>query len=140
MFPINLQSLAGFSSEQQKFAGRAMDKFRSAMNSDTLKQKIIGFICSLGHRFENNLGPTNQHVYEKLMTGSETNKAEANFAADLFWVLKKKNKPLFSRNPAIGFGLPGSKEITTYTWWFKNVSESDYAGHIAHEWSHKVGV
>ena len=139
MFNIKLQSLTGFNQSQEQFVNNAMIKVTSVMNSDIFKQRILGFTCSLGQRFENNMGLNNQQVYEKLIAGIETYKPDQDFTADLFLVLKQKNKPLFSRNPAIGFGIPGGKEITTYSWWFNRASEADYAGHIAHEWSHKVG-
>jgi hypothetical protein len=139
MFSVNIQSMSGFNTSQERFARRAMGKFEYVMNSRLLEQRITGFTSILGPRFEDNLGLTNKQVYEKLIAGSETYKPAANFQADLFLVLEEKPMPDFSPYPAIGFGIPGSKEITTYTWWFSIASEAAYAGHIAHEWSHKVG-
>jgi len=139
MFSVIIQSLSGFNDSQEQFVRSAMRKFETAMNSGLLKQRIIGFTNIPGLRFEDNLGFTNQQVYEKLIAGSETYKPEVNFQADLFLVLVEEFIPLFLPYTAIGFGLPGSKEITTGTWWFNRASEARYAGHIAHEWSHKAG-
>jgi hypothetical protein len=139
MFTVNIQSLLGFNNTQEQFVHKAMKKFETVMNSAILKQRIIDFTCVLGQRFEDNQGLSNQQVYEKLIAAAETYNPSINFQADLFLNLKRKNKPWFSRNPAIGFGSPGTKEITTYTWWFNSATEPEYAGHIAHEWVHKVG-
>ncbi|MEO5891962.1 MAG: hypothetical protein ABIQ31_17070 [Ferruginibacter sp.] len=139
MFSVKIQSLAGFNSTQEQFVKRAMHKFEAVMNTSLLKERILMFDTITGHGFEDNSGLTNREIYEKLMAGSETYNPEKKFQADLFLILEENHSPFFSLNPAIGFGLPGSKEITTYTWWFDKASEARYAGHIAHEWSHKVG-
>lgn len=139
MFSVNIQYLSGYDESQEKFVKSAMGKFEKAMNSDLLKQKIIGFAGISGGGFEENTGLTNQQVYEKLMSGSEAYMPAANFSADLFLVLREADVPPLLSYPPIGFGLPGTKEIITYSWWFNTASEARYAGHIAHEWSHKVG-
>jgi len=39
----------------------------------------------------------------------------------------------------IGFGLPTDEWIHTYQAFFDDATESELAGHFAHEWCHKIG-
>jgi len=139
MFSVNLINHAGFSNGQEQKLISALKKFETVMNSDLLKQRILNFSSTLGNRFEDNLGLSNEQVFEKLYAGAEEYSPLADYEADLYLFLVKKRRPLLSRHPAIGYGIPGQKEIYTYTWWFNSAVDYDYAGHIAHEWSHKVG-
>lgn len=139
MFEINIVTCTGFDSTQRKKLDESMRKLKAVMNSTELRDRIINFSCELGKKFEDNQGLTNQLVYERLIAAREEYTANANFVADLLLVLVKKSKPWLRRNPAIGYGNAGDKEIYTYSWWFDSAEDYEYAGHIAHEWSHKVG-
>jgi hypothetical protein len=62
--------------------------------------------------------------------------------ADLYLELIQKKRPypsFFNQNPEVGFGDHKEKEIYTYSWWFHQAKDWEYAGHIAHELSHKLG-
>lgn len=139
MFKVKLVYGSGFDSDQYKKLEKALAKFENVMNSDQLKNKILSFTCSLGNRFEDNLGLNNQQVFEKLYAGKEFYDSEIDYTADLYLYRVKKNKPLIRKNRAIGFGNPGENEIYTYSWWLDDATDSEYAGHIAHEWAHKIG-
>lgn len=139
MFKVCLASSSGFNPEQRITLQNALVKFEIVMNSDELRALILNFSCQLGKRFEDNLGLTNQQVFEKLYAGEEVYKTGVDYTADLHLVLAQKRKPFLRKNPAIGFGRPGQKEICTYSWWFNGIEDYEYTGHIAHEWSHKVG-
>jgi hypothetical protein len=139
MFTVNLSSSSGFSPDQQETLFSALKKFETVMNSDELKNRILNFSNPLGNYFEDNLGLSNQQVFEKIFAGEEVYKIGTDYTADLFLILVPKRKPPFSRNPAIGYGRPKQKEIYTYSWWFNDIADYEYAGHIAHEWSHKIG-
>ncbi len=40
----------------------------------------------------------------------------------------------------VGYGNPEEKEIYTYKNWFNDLlDEKEYAAHIIHEWTHKLG-
>jgi hypothetical protein len=139
MFKVNLVSQSGFTNSQQTFVKNALKKFEFVMSSKELKNRIINFQSPLNNRFEDNLGLTNEQVLEKIYAAEEIYTIDKDYEADLYLVLVKKRKPLFTRHPAIGYGMPGQKEIFTYSWWFSKATETEYAGHIAHEWAHKVG-
>ena len=139
MFKVNLSSHIGFNTAQQQIMYGAIKKFEQVMNSDELKNMILNYSCSLGNQFADNQNLSNQQIFEKIFAGEEDYQAGTDYTADLFLVLVPKRKPLFSRNPAIGYGRPKQKEIYTYSWWFNGTQDYEYAGHIAHEWSHKVG-
>lgn len=139
MFKVTLSSQNGFNSPQQIILKNSLKKFEFVMNSKELKNRIVNFQSPLNNRFEDNLGLSNEQIFERIHTGEEVYEPGRDFEADLYLVLIKKRRPLLARNPAIGYGLPGQKEIYTYSWWFNKAKENDYAGHIAHEWAHKVG-
>ncbi|TFF37218.1 hypothetical protein [Mucilaginibacter psychrotolerans] len=140
MFKVNLLSHDGYQFSDLEKLQKALSLFEAAMNTERLKSEIVNFSCVLGNKFEDNQGLSNQQVFEKLYAGEEHYAAGINFTADLILVLVKKRKPpFFILHPAIGFGMPGQKEINTYTWWFYRAELYELAGHFAHEWSHKLG-
>ena len=53
---------------------------------------------------------------------------------DLYLVLLPQVNP-----NVVGYGNPGNKEIYTYRNWFEQFTVAEYAGHITHEWCHKLG-
>jgi len=139
MFKVTVLASTGFDYNQQKKLDSSIRKFESVMNSGDLKSRILHYKCSLGMRFENNLGLTNQQVFEKIYAGEENYMPGSNRTADLYLVLVKKWKMPFASSQSIGFTLPNQKEIHTYTWWFNRAEDHQYAGYIAHEWAHKIG-
>src|SRR5687767_484852 len=142
MFTVNIVSIKGYTPSQEDFVEEALMKFEKVMNSEELKRRIVNFTCSLGRRFENNEGFSNEAIYDILYASAETYKNEIDNTADLYLELIKKKKPwptVIKTDPPIGFGKPGGKEIYTYSWWFDKATDWEFAGHIAHEWSHKLG-
>jgi hypothetical protein len=142
MFKVKIVSIQGYLPSQIEFVETALEKFEKAMNSEELKRRVINYSCSLGNVFEDNEGFSNQAIFDILYASAEVYKTEIDNTADLYLELVKKKKPwpsfLFP-NPAIGRSNPSEKEIYTYSWWFTKAQDWEYAGHIAHEWSHKLG-
>jgi len=77
-------------------------------------------------------GYTNEEVYNKIMSGSETLSPEVDNEADIFLQIRRK----YSRN-VIGY-TNGTKFQYTYINWFNKMSIEALAGHLAHEWTHRV--
>jgi hypothetical protein len=142
MFKVKIVSIQGYLPSQIDFVENALEKFERAMNSDELKRRVVNFTSKLGNTFEDNEGFSNQAIFDILYASAEVYKTEIDNTADLYLELVKKNKPwpsLFFPNPSIGYSNPTQKEIYTFSWWFNQTSDWAYAGHIAHEWCHKLG-
>ena len=139
MFHVTVLSSKGFDYNQQKKLDSSIAKFEAVMNTDELKFRVLNFRCPIGERFEKNLGLTNEQVFNKLWAGEESYLPGSNHTADLYLVLKKQWKNPFSKNQPIGYSNLLEKEIYMYSWWFNNAEEYELAGHIAHEWAHKLG-
>jgi hypothetical protein len=143
MLKINIASSQGFSSEQLKKLTVAKDGLQSALNSEKFEQAVLNFTFDNNKTFyyrKNLFGRfidppyTIKEVFEIIMTGNESPGNAAPNQMDLYLVL------LPTINPGvIGYGNPGSKEIYTYRNWFESLSVAEYAAHITHEWSHKLG-
>ncbi len=142
MFYVNIISMKGYSAADQKFVRAALAKFEEAMNSSQLKERIMNYTCSLGQVFESNAGFSNKAIYDILYASVEVYNDTMNNTADLYLELIQKKRPypsfLLSSLEA-GYGNHMEKEIYTYSWWFNQAKDWQYAGHIAHELSHKIG-
>jgi len=142
MFTVNIISIKGYTPLQEKFARAALKKFESAMNSDELKDRMINFSCSLGNTFESNAGFSNRAIYDILYASAEVYHDVVDNTADLYLELVQKKKPwpaFLHPQPEIGYGNHREKEIYTYSWWLNQAKDWEFAGHIAHELSHKIG-
>ena len=142
MFSVNIVSINGYSQHEEKFARAALAKFEMAMNSEDLKNRIINYSCSLGQVFESNAGFSNKAIFDILYASVEVYNDAIDNTADLYLELVQKSRPwppLLNQHAEIGYGNHKEKEIYTYSWWFNQAKDWEYAGHIAHELSHKIG-
>lgn len=142
MFSVNIISIKGYAQHEEKFARAALSKFERAMNSKELKDSVINYTCPLGKVFESNAGFSNESIYEILYASVEVYHDEIDNTADLYLELVQKKKPypsFLKTPPEIGYGDHKEKEIYTYSWWLNQAKDWEYAGHIAHELSHKLG-
>ena len=140
LFKVEGTQITGLTPEREAKMVRAMAIFEKVMNDKDFQVELMKFPFEFDVPNDPNRNLTSAEVTEKLYQGQEHYKSGKDNTANLHWVIKRKARPIFSRHPAIGFGNPGEKEIFTYTWFFDQSNNlADLIGHIAHEWSHKVG-
>lgn len=140
-FKVQGDEINGLKPDREQTMKLAMSIFEKVMNDKDFQNELSTFSYQYDVDSDPNRTLTPRQVATKLMNGQEFYKKDNDYTANLHWFIKKKNRPLFSRYPAIGYGNEGGISIYTYTWFFDN-SNSDISaivGHIAHEWSHKVG-
>lgn len=116
----------------------AMRVFENVMNDTAFQEEISKYIYHYDIDTDSHWMWTPQQVFKKIYEGKEFYKTEIDSTADLYWIIVKKRKPR-TRNPARGYGYKNKKEIYTYTWFLDSEKIPEIAGHIAHEWSHKLG-
>lgn len=86
---------------------------------------------------------TTEQIIQKIYAGGEEYKVDTDNTADIYWYADKKGwwqRQLDSKCSKIGYGYPSEKEIYTYTCLLDDDDlMGKLVGHIAHEWSHKIG-
>lgn len=75
----------------------------------------------------------NMQIYNKLMTGSEELRPEADNEIDINLVIDRRNK-----RGVLGYTYPNSIKQWIYSW-FLNSDYKAVAGNLVHEWCHKMG-
>jgi len=133
MFKVKLQAKHGYdTAEYQAKIQKAISVFEKVVNSEEFKEEVLNYEFRGKKQFVDNLGLSNQQVYNKILAGAEYG-TKADNKADLFLFLDKRQ-----RN-GIGYTYPGCNNIYTYEWFFKQAEVNEFAGHIAHEWCHNLG-
>jgi hypothetical protein len=143
MFTVNVINTTGFSAETLDKVTKAKEAIGKVFNSDIFKDAVLNFQFDGEETFYyrrtifGNLidhAYTNQEVFDILMKGNESPGNSSASSMDLYLVLLQEVNP-----NVVGYGNPGSKEIYTYRNWFETFTVAEYAGHITHEWTHKLG-
>ncbi len=135
-------SLKGINNADLAKMKAALRLFEEVMNDTSFQNALLSKSFYFDVPGDQNKLLNTKEIVDKIYGAKEFYRDTADRVANLVWVIEQKKKPMFTRNPAIGYGDAGEVEIYTYTWFFnKEEPESlaDIAGHIAHEWSHKLG-
>ena len=142
VFRVNAIEIKGRNVSQTEKMKRAASIFENVLN-DAEFQKELETESFKSDRDDDLIpNPTAGRVIEKIYEAGERYKPEPNNAADIYWFAKKTGfwERVTDRCNTIGFGYPGVKEIYTYTCLLdEKDSMAKLVGHIAHEWSHKLG-
>lgn len=151
-FKVNRIKVIGKNKAQTEKMKKALTIFEKVMNDDNFKQELKTkkfesdcddkeFLCK-DDRFKD---LTTKQILEKIWAGSETNyQPEENNTADIYWFAENRGVLGWFGNSGCkiyGYGYPNSKNIHTYTCYLddKNTDFTEIVGHIAHEWTHKLG-
>jgi len=141
-FRVSTTEIKGLTVSQTAKMKRAAILFENVLN-DTEFQKELETETFKSDRNDDLIqDPTARQVIKRIYAAGELYKPEPNNVADIYWYSKNEGfwKRLTDKCTTIGFGYPGEKEIYTYTCLLKEKdSMAKLVGHIAHEWSHKLG-
>ena len=139
-FKAEATRIEGLTPSREDKMRQSIVVFEKVMNDIDFQTKLLQFPFQFDVPDDPNRNLTPEQVVIKIYDAQEHFKPDKDNTANLHWIIRKKKRPLFSRRPAIGFGSPGGVEFFTYTWFFDQTNNlPDIAGHIAHEWSHKIG-
>lgn len=141
-FRVHADSLRAINENDLQKMKAAMSLFEEVMNDTSFRNALLAKTFYFDVAGDQNKLLSTKEIVDKIFAAREFYRDSADGVANLFWIIEKKNKPIFTRNPAIGYGDAGEVEIYTYTWFFWQEDRENLAaiaGHIAHEWSHKLG-
>jgi len=115
---------------------QAIELAEIIVNSETFKERVIGFINTNGERaFTRNKGLTNEEIYLKLMEGKEVLDQETPGEMNLY--IQQYNR-WWSK--VIGYTKIGTSKWMWVNWkFYKNFEASEMASNIVHEWIHLMG-
>lgn len=138
-FIVKGDRLSGLTPERTARMKQALLIWQQVMRDTTFQRELRSTNFAFDVAGDQNRFLSSAEITDKIYQGREFYKDSIDFTANLHWIIEVKNKPFLSRHPAIGYGEAGDVEIFTYSWYFDRASLADIAGHIAHEWSHKIG-
>lgn len=115
---------------------KAIEMVEIIVNSETFKEKVIGYINSTGVRsYTRNEGLTNEEIYLRLMNGKEV--LDRNTPGEMNLYIQQYNR-WWSK--VIGYTKIGTSKFMWVNWkFYKNFAASEMASNIVHEWIHLMG-
>lgn len=132
-FEFNIEPLnLSMSSEEKLF--RAVDLLGQVFASPEFKHRILAYRFNHKHQFAMNKGLTNRQIYEKILHGTEKLSPEENNAMDVEISLYSDYD-----SRVLGYTRPDTKKIWMNMKYFNKHSIAELAGHLVHEWLHKLG-
>ncbi len=112
---------------------KAAELIKEIVLSQSFRDKILNFSYQGKKQFLNNLGLSNEQIYQKILEGSETLNPEIDFEMDLDLEL------YFSFSSTIGHTYPDVLTIWLNKKYFRHYTPAEVAGNLFHEWLHKLG-
>jgi hypothetical protein len=141
MLEVKVIKTKNYSETQMQKIHNAVKKMESVLNSKVFKHKVLSFKTkgSSGFSFKKNLFFSfekyhNDQLYHFIMNPNDKSEGNESAVIELCLVLEDRGKA--SKK---GYSLPKDEWIHTYESFFESASESELAGHFAHEWCHKIG-
>lgn len=131
---IEVVKARNFSPSAKARMFKIINNLQVAINHDSFKQLVINYKINGVYRYENNNNDTNIMIYEKIMSGSET----LGPNIDQKWNLDLNLKWLFSRS-TLAYTDFSRPEIYINSRYFGRGLDSEIAGTICHEYTHKLG-
>ncbi len=142
---INLAETVGYNAHELVKVKEATLLIEKVINSEEFKYNVLNYTQKngkIGFHFRKTIFGknidypyTNQEVFDMIMLSKEHAGNKAPHQMDLYLHLLAE-----SNDGVVGYGNADEKEIYTYNNWFNIIlSTEEYAGHIVHEWTHKLG-
>lgn len=138
-FHVQAAKIDGLKPAQEEKMKLALLVFEKVMNDKDFQKELADLKFYSDTDDDPNKTLNASQMVEKIYAAKEFYNSQADYKADVYWLIKKKRKPLFSKYPAIGYGNETEKEIYTYSWYLEKAVLAEIVGHIAHEWTHKLG-
>lgn len=122
-----------FEREQEDKVYRAIEIIKKVIASREFRSRVYNFTYEGERKFVDNLGHTNEEIYQILLNGSEDLKPEIDHEMDLDLEL------YYSWRNTVGYTYPDGLRIWMNTKFFNVYTPSEVAGNVFHEWTHKLG-
>lgn len=126
---VSLGKVSGYTQTEQKKLGAATDLMAKVLNSREFRDAVMGSKYTSDSR-------SSREIYEAIRGAKENFTDAADGEVDLN--LNLENFSWFQRK-VVGYTTPSSDTITTNRRFFGSYEPAEVAGHLAHEWLHKLG-
>jgi hypothetical protein len=132
---VSLGKVSGYSANERQKLEQATGLLANVLNSREFRDAVLSskFAGKPGFADE---ARSPQEIYAAIRAAQENFTSAADGEVDLNVSLQ--NLSWFSRN-VVGYTTPGSDTITTNRRFFSNYEPAEIAGHLGHEWLHKLG-
>jgi hypothetical protein len=122
-----------FEREQEEKVHQAIDIIKKVIASREFRKRVYNFTYEGERKFVDNLGYSNEQIYQILLNGSEDLKPDIDHEMDLDLEL------YYSWRNTVGYTYPDGLRIWMNTKFFNVYTPSEVAGNVFHEWTHKLG-
>lgn len=126
---VSLGTVSGYTQTEKQKLGEATDLMAKVLNSREFRHAVLSSKFTGEAR-------SPREIYESIRAAKENFTDAADGEVDLN--LKLENFSWFQRK-VVGYTTPSSDTITTNRRFFGSYEPAEVAGHLAHEWLHKLG-
>lgn len=129
----------GPSYRQEEFfrTDSALRRAAEVMNGGRFRERVLNFEHDGIPAFVDNNGLSNQEILEAIYRAEEVGYAGETGVGEIHHDVI--DIAFCTWRSAIGFTSPGTEWITTYRCKYNRLSDASLAGHLVHEWLHKLG-
>lgn len=132
-FDVNIRTVKMSPLKEEKLE-EAVELLKRVFASEKFKEKILNHEFRGRKSFHMNQGLSNREIYETILKGVERLNPDENNAMDVEVELYTDYDSI-----VLGYTYPSSKRIWMNLKYFLKHSHGDLAGHLTHEWLHKLG-
>ncbi len=132
---VSLGTVTGYSTTERQKLDRATDLLAKVLNSKEFRDGVLGATYGGKPGFASD-DRSPQEIYDTIRAAKESYTDAADGEVDLN--LDLRSLGWFSRN-VVGYGTEGGDTITTNRRFFSSFDAAEVAGHLGHEWLHKIG-
>lgn len=125
--------LFDFEPDDETKLNSAVDIIKKVVASSEFKNRVLNYTYAGKKQYVDNLGMTNEQIYQTLLDGREDLKPEVDNQMDLELQL------YYSWRSTVGYTTPGELRIYLNTKFFDAYTPAEVAGNVFHEWTHKLG-
>jgi hypothetical protein len=125
--------LVNFDSAQEKKIRKAVALMKQVIASREFRERVINHTYEGNKTFVDNLGLTNEQIYQRILEGAEKLYPKKNNTMDVELEL------YFQDTTTIGYTYPNTVRIWMNTKYFNKYTPVGVAGNLFHEWMHKLG-
>lgn len=140
-FNVSADSINGLNEKRKTTMLMAIEVFKQVMNAPDFKKKLLKKKFYYDRKEDPNKDLTTAEIVNKIFRGEEKFKKDADFRANIYWIVKECERPKNQKRPALGAGLRENPFFFYTNSWFIDDPKkfNNLVGHLAHEWSHKLG-
>jgi hypothetical protein len=126
-------NMTNFTKVQEAKIMVAVELIKKVIASEEFRQRVINHHYQGERKFKDNLGLTNEQIYQKILDGSEIMNPGKNNRMDV------ELEVYTSSTTTIGYTYPHTSRIWMNTKYFNRYNPVQVADNLFHEWMHKLG-